>query len=126
MKSGWIWVVMFALCASAACAESWTGYLVDSKCYEAEERNVNPLDTMTYSDRDRDLEIRLCTPNSKTKTFRVVEKDGQSFKLNPPGRAKAVELVRKIGRKSYFTVIVTGEMSFAQDEVKVDSISVTK
>ena len=50
-------------------AESWSGALVDPKCYEALERNVNPRDTLIYVDRDTNQEIRYCTPKKKTKLF---------------------------------------------------------
>jgi hypothetical protein len=60
-----------------------------------EERNVNPTDTETYVDRDRNLEIRYCHRDSKTKSFAVVTADGQSFELDSGGNAKAAELVRK-------------------------------
>jgi len=103
----------FFLClvSPAGLAQVRSGFLVDSKCYEALERNVNPTDTMTAVDRDRGWEIRYCIPKAKTKTFTVVEESGQSFRLDPAGDAKAIELVRKAGKKKYLEVDVTGEIS---------------
>src|SRR5579872_7399315 len=74
-------------------AVTWSGYLVDAKCYQIEEENVNPTDTMMNVDRDRDLEIRMCMPNAKTTTFAVVESSGLNFKLDPAGNTKAAALV---------------------------------
>src|SRR5580704_16132508 len=114
------------LCLSSALsfAGSWSGALVDSKCYDSEERNVNPTDTMTSVDRDKDLEIRYCSPSAKTKSFAVVQQDGMGFKLDSVGNAKAAELVRKTGKKSHFAVAITGEMS--RNTIKVDLISIAR
>jgi len=105
-------------------AGSWSGALVNSKCWTAEERNVNPADTTTFVDRDRNLEIRACSPNAKTKSFAVVLPDGLSFQLDDAGNAKAVELIRQSGKQSVFTVAVTGER--IKNTVKVESISKTR
>jgi hypothetical protein len=121
-------VMRFAalLCFSSALsfAGSWSGHLVDSKCYDSEERNVNPTDTLTYVDRDKNLEIHYCSPGSKTKSFAIVQSDGLNFKFDTAGNAKAAELVRNSGKKSVFVVAVTGELT--RNTVKVESISVAK
>jgi hypothetical protein len=111
------------LCLSSGLSfgASWSGTLVDSKCYDAEQRNVNPTDTLTSVDRDTNREISYCSPSAKTKSFAVVESSGQSFRLDPAGNAKAAELVARTGKKSRYAVVVAGEMSKAL--VKVDSIS---
>jgi hypothetical protein len=105
-------------------AGSWSGALVDSKCFDAEERNVNPTDTLTNVDRDMNREIRYCSPSAKTKSFAVVPSDGPSLKLDSAGNAKAAELVRKSGRKSVLAVAITGEMS--KNIITVDSISTVR
>jgi hypothetical protein len=114
------------LCLSSALsfAGSWSGTLVDSKCYDAEERNVNPTDTLTSVDRDTNREISYCSPSLKTKSFAIVESSGQSFRLDAAGNAKAAELVARTGKKSRCAVVVAGEMSKAL--VKVDSISLIR
>jgi hypothetical protein len=114
------------LCLSSALgfAGSWSGTLVDSKCYDAEERNVNPTDTLTSVDRDTNREISYCSPSAKTKSFAVVESSGLSFRLDPAGNAKVAELVAKAGKRSHFAVTVVGEMNKAM--VKVDSISLIR
>ena len=114
------------LCLSSALSfgGAWSGFLVDSKCYDAEERNVNPTDTLTNVDRDGNRELRYCSPSAKTKFFAVVQSDGPSLKLDLAGNAKAADLVRKIGKKSLLTVAVTGEIS--RNTIQVDSISGTR
>jgi hypothetical protein len=114
------------LCLSSALgfAGSWSGALVDSKCYDAEQRNVNPTDTLTNVDRDGNREIRYCSPSAKTKLFAVVQSDGPSLKLDSAGNAKAAELVRNIGKKSPLAVAITGEIN--RDTIKVDSISIAR
>jgi hypothetical protein len=101
---------------------NWSGYLVNSSCYADEESNVNPTDTLTYVDRDKDLEIRLCAPNAKTKSFALVQSDGTWFKLDAAGNTKATELVQKTGKiKNHFLVVVAGEMT--KNTLQVTSIS---
>jgi hypothetical protein len=112
---------LFCLSSALGFAESWSGALVDSKCYGYLECNVNPTDTMTYVDRDKNSEIRYCSASAKTKSFAVVLQDGLNFDLDTAGNAKAADLVRSSGKKSLFVVIVTGEMT-KRNTVKVDSI----
>jgi len=115
------------LCFSSALsfAESWSGALVDSKCYASEERNVNPKDTLIYVDRDTNQEIRYCSPVAKTKSFAIVQYDGLTLNLDTAGNAKAADLVRKGGKKkARFAVVINGEQS--RNTIKVDSISAAK
>jgi hypothetical protein len=102
-------------------AETWSGELVDSKCYAAEQRNVNPTDTETWVDSDKGYEIRYCSPRSKTGVFAVVDRDGRSFNLDSAGNAKAAALVPNDRNKHFTPVTVTGEM--IGKAIKVDSIS---
>lgn len=109
LASGWIF------------AESWSGALVDSRCFESEEHNVNPTDSLTNVDRDRNWEIRFCAPRAKSKSFALVDRSGQSLQLDSEGNRKAAELVRKIGKKDLFLVVVNGEKS--GHKLMVDSIA---
>lgn len=114
------------LCLSPALsfAGSWSGVLVNSKCYGAEERNVNPNDTLTNVDRDRNLELRYCSPNAKTKSFAVVQADGVRLRFDSTGNAKAAELVSKTGKKALLAVAVTGELQ--GKTIRVGSISTAR
>jgi hypothetical protein len=115
---------LLSLSPALSLAGSWSGSLVDSKCYDARERNVNPTDTLFNVDRDGNWEIRYCSPSAKTKLFAVVPSDGPSLKLDSAGNAKASELVRQMGRKSHLVVAVTGEIT--RNTIKVDSISISR
>lgn len=111
--------------ASAPCsAETWSGTLVDSRCFDAVERNVNPTDTMIYVDRDVNLELSYCSPGAKTKLFAVIESDGTEIRLDPEGNAKAAELLRSLARHRKIVVTVTGEK--AGRTVRVAAISIAK
>lgn len=112
----------FCVSPALSYAENWTGALVDSKCYEYRERNVNPTDTLTYVDRDMRALIFYCSPNAKTKAFGIVLQEGPSFRLDPPGNTEAAQLVRKTGRRSLLVVAVAGELS--KGTIKVESISI--
>jgi hypothetical protein len=109
------------LASTSGFAGTWSGSLVDSKCFAASERNVNPGDTMTAVDRDQNQEIRYCSPRSKTKSFAIVQSDGLSFTLDSAGNAKAADYVRTVGKKPRIAVAVTGELK--DRTIAVDSIS---
>jgi hypothetical protein len=105
-------------------AASWSGFLVDSRCFANRERNVNPTDTLSAVDRDQNSELRYCSPNAKTKSFALVQQDGSSFTFDPAGNAKAIELVRKAAKTSWIAVAVTGEAK--KNTITVDSISLAQ
>ena len=90
-------------------ATAWSGFLVDAKCYESMERNVNPFDPVN---RDRGEEVLYCAPKPKTKVFSVVAPDGSSFKLDAAGDEKAADLVRDAGKRDHYRVGVTGEKNW--------------
>lgn len=113
-------VLTFLVCAPVF-AGTWSGSLVDSKCFAASERNVNPDDTLTAVDRDQNQEIRYCAAGLKTKSFAIVQADGLSFALDSVGNVKAAEFVRNSRRKSRIVVVVTGELN--NSAIKVASIS---
>jgi len=101
--------ILFFTASMLASAANWSGFLVDSKCYNAEERNRNPTDTSSV-DRDGDYEVRYCHPNPKTKIFALVLPDWSSLRLDSSSGAKAADLVRATGKQRYFAVTVTGDM----------------
>jgi len=105
-------------------AETWPGFLVDSKCYEAEERNRNPTTTLEDVNRDKDQEIRYCRPRAKTQSFMFVDHDGISLRLDSSGNTRAAELVRNSAPKGEMAITVTGEKS--GNTIKVDSISLSR
>ncbi len=114
-------VVVGLFACALSRAETWTGWLVNAKCYEYEENNVNPTDSLTNVDRDRGEEVLFCSPNAKTKTFTIVDRDGYKFKLDVNGNMQAGDLVRKTGKMSYYVVNVTGEKD--KNTIKVLSIT---
>jgi hypothetical protein len=124
MTLTWRFAVLLCLSSALSFGGTWSGALVDSKCYDAEERDVNPTDTLTNVDRDGNREIRYCSPSVRTRSFAIVQSDGQSFKFDPAGNAKAAELVGKTRKKSRLAVAVTGELN--KSTIQVDSISIAR
>jgi hypothetical protein len=114
----------FCLASITGLAGGWEGVLVNSECYDAVERNVNPFESGLDASRDRNFEVRYCRANARTKSFTVVQPDGQSFKLDPTGNAKAADIVRKGNQKFIFVVDVTGKVR--DHSIKVDSISMLR
>jgi len=115
---------LVCMAAMPALANSWSGYLVDSRCYASEERSVSPNYTYNHAYRDTDNEIRMCSPNAKTKSFSIVVHSGFGFRLDPVGNEMAAELVQRLGKKRRLEVTVTGEMG--KDLIEVGSLSPAK
>jgi hypothetical protein len=111
---------LLCLTSAVSFADTWFGTLVDTRCYEAAERNVNPRDTLTAVNRDINSELQRCAPTAKTKTFTVVEPEGASVRLDSAGNAKAADLASKRAKNSRLYVTVTGVL--VKDTVQVDSI----
>jgi hypothetical protein len=121
-KKPMVLAVLMCLSSTLGLAETWSGTLVDSKCWGFAENNTK--DTSIYVDRDKNMEIRSCSPTAKTKSFAVVLPDGPNVKLDVEGNAKAAELIQKAGKASPITVSVTGETN--RNTIKVDSISMVR
>lgn len=124
MRSALRLIVVSIFVSAAAFPATWSGVLVDSKCYAAEERNVNPHDSLTAVDRDKYQEFWYCSPTKKTRLFAVVQNDGAVVPLDPATNPKIEELVRQAGKQSPFAVIVIGERT--DRLVRVDTISKLK
>ena len=109
-------------------ADSWSGVLVDFRCWDSIENNTKALSTDV--DRDRNLEIRLCLPNARTKYFAAVLPDGFTLKLDAAGNLKAAELIRQRVPRAPVFVAITGEANPPKSDtikaIRVDSISVAR
>ena len=114
----------FTLVCATCLAGEWQGVLVDSHCYESEERNVSPGEFGIDVSHDRNLEIRFCRANRRTKFFSVIDQDGRELKLDAGGNAKAGQVVQNGNSKLIFVVNVSGEEH--DGSVKVDSISMVR
>ena len=113
--------LLLSLVATLSFAASWSGALVDSKCFASAQQNVShghPGST------DTKREIRSCSPSKKTDSFSIVEQVGTALSLDSSGNEKAHHLVLKAGKKSPFMVNVTGDMD--QEVIKVATISIAK
>lgn len=104
-------------------AGTWSGALVDSKCYASKQGNVNPNET-SFASTDTRGAVRYCSPTKKTKLFGLVLKDGSAFKLAPSGNKKVLDLLLSVGKKDLYVVDVTGEEN--RGAVQVESITMAK
>ena len=116
--------ILIFLASMVSFTRNLEGVLVDSSCYDAQERNISPWGSAVDGSRDRNYEIRYCRANARTKSFTVVQPDGQSFKLDSTGNAKASEIIRNGNPKFIFVVYVTGEER--DHSFKVDSIGLLR
>ncbi len=88
--------VLFCLASSPgfvgnSFAGTWSGTLVNARCWGFAEGNVGQKTTLAYVDRDRNLEVRLCAPSAKTKSFAVIPPDGVSLAFDAAGNTQAVD-----------------------------------
>lgn len=109
---------------SLAFGASWRGLPVDANCYAAEQRNHNPTDTSTAVDEDKGQMVRYCAPKTKTKSYGIVGEDGNLYRLDPAGDAKAADLVRNVGKKRMLEVAVSGTRH--DQVIQTDSIEPAK
>jgi hypothetical protein len=98
---------LLALFSTLGTAETWSGALVDAKCYGWFRGNSRS--SLQFVDRNTAWMISYCAPSLKTGCFEVVPEDGGTFPLDSYGNAQAWALVRKIGRRSILVVQVNGE-----------------
>jgi hypothetical protein len=112
--------ILVCLAATPAFAQPWSGFLVNSNCYDTELRNTK-AGSPTQANRDKDADVRFCAPNEKTRSFAIVDQDGTSFKLDAAGNEKAAEITRQSGKKEFLKVVVTGDKN--KGRIRVDSIT---
>jgi hypothetical protein len=115
-------VVFFLTSPTVFAAESLSGYLVDSKCYEVTQR-LTAGSTSTV-ELDMELAIKQCAPNPTTKSFGVVQNDWEIVNLDSAGNEKAAELLRQNLKKDMYRVAIVGEED--RKTLKVDSVSMAK
>jgi hypothetical protein len=117
-----IFAAIFCVASGVAFPATWSGVLVDSKCYAAKERNVNPGDTTANLLRDKYQEFWFCSPTAKTRLFAIALRNGQSIEFDSAGNEKAADFVYQLSKKSFpVSVDVSGEM--AGRVISVDTIS---
>ena len=107
------------LASTLACAESFTGTLVDQNCVQQQEKQ-QPQQPMS------------CTPTAATTSFAVTVQ-GKNYKLDDSGNKKAAEAFKKYNSSadrernpnaapSPISATVVGTMK--DDEIKVETIDV--
>lgn len=99
---------LLCLASGLGFAGTWSGDLVDAKCYQALASNHNVSDSPVL--QDVASEVRFCTPKASTHHFAVVRSDDVAVALDSAGNTQAAELVRQSGPKAPLYVVVSGEM----------------
>jgi hypothetical protein len=110
------------LIATLGFATTWTGPLVDAKCYASLENNTGP--DSSYVDRDFTGIIRYCSRKAKRTSFAVVQPGGISLRLYERGNSQAAELVRNTDQKRILIVSVVGEKM--HNSLKVTKLSLVR
>jgi hypothetical protein len=112
-------ISLLCLASGLGFAETWSGNLVDARCYQALAGNHNVSESPV--DQDVSMEVRYCAPKASTKVFAIVRSDDVGVPLNAAGNAQAAELVRQARPKTPLYVVVSGEMQ--NRTMAVNSIS---
>ena len=115
-------MVFFLTSPTGFAAESLSGYLVDSKCYEVTQR----LSAGSSSTVELDMELatKQCAPNPTTKSFGLVKGDWEIVSLDSAGSEKAAELLRQNLKEDMYRVAIVGEED--RKTVKVERVSMAK
>ena len=100
---------LLLLVSAPGFAATWSGTLVDAKCWGFEENNVGQKNTASYVDRDRNLEVSFCSPSANTKSFAVIPPDGVALTLDAAGNTMATQLLKTARGNKPITVTVAGE-----------------
>jgi hypothetical protein len=87
-------------------AGTWSGYLVDSRCYASQQANVNDATTVS---RDMNIGLRQCGASSETKRFAIVIYDWSILRLDSAGNERAATIVRQNRKRSaLYCITVAG------------------
>jgi hypothetical protein len=114
-------ITLVLLSSALSFAGTWSGTLVDARCWGY----LSHKDTGSYVERDRNLEVRQCSPKAKTKSFAVLTPEGHALTLDAAGNATASELAEAAHRKAPIKVVVSGELH-KKNSIQVSSISAAK
>lgn len=121
-RLGCLMLPLLCLASETAFAASWSGILVDARCFESAQGNHNVTDSTALEDVG--LEIRLCLPKAKTRSLAIVRPDGAKLTLDSHGNELAMDLVRQGFKKSTRYVTVSGERK--KNTIAVNSIAPMK
>ena len=98
--------LLFCL-ATAGFAETWSGYLVDSRCYARDQMNTS-ADEQSTAGRDMRFTMSRCAATHHTTHFAIVFNDWTSMKLDEAGNERAAAIVSSGAKKHLYCVTVTG------------------
>ncbi len=114
--------VLACLSSTLGLAESWSGTLVDSRCWDSEENNTRA--TSTYVDRDANSRSGFARRKQKRDLLWLCYPVALTSKLDAAGNERAAELVRKSDKRNAVAVVITGETN--GNTIKVNSISMAR
>jgi hypothetical protein len=110
---------LLCVMAGVAQAGTWSGVLVDARCYQSEINNRNGYDSTAVRDVGRD--VRACAPRATAKSFAIVQPNGEEIAFDAAGNSEAAQLVREGAGKEALRVTVNGAMG--KRTIEVSSIA---
>jgi len=100
-------------------AGTWSGYLVDSRCWMSEQTNVSP--DATTVNRDMNTPVSYCSANARTKKFAVVLDDWNALKFDSVGNELASGVAHRAQKGYVLEATVSGVRN--KKTINVTSIS---
>jgi hypothetical protein len=98
--------LLFCL-SSLGFAGTWSGFLVDSRCYTSMWNNTGP-DVPNVA-RDMDSLLQQCAARPETTRFAIVQNDWRPLRLDAAGNERAAAIVRHVWKRSaLYCVTVAG------------------
>ena len=91
---------------TAGLASTWSGFLVDSRCWTSRQDNVT-MEATTVA-RATNADVSFCSPTRDTKRFTVVVHDWRKLRLDPTGNVRAAQVIAKAAEGSSYSATVQG------------------
>ena len=101
---------------------TWSGWLVNSRCYSSLEANRSDLPS--YVNWGQMGAIRYCSPDHKTTSFAVIDHNGLSLRLDAEGNERAMSQLRNTEKRTLATAEIERQPS--HNKISVSRISVAK
>ena len=111
---------LFFFLSTAGFAGTWSGFLVDSRCWASRQTNAT-VEATTVA-RSMNADVRFCSPTRDAKRMGVVLDNWRKLRFDPTGNVRAAQLVAKAAEGSSYNVTVKGLLS-DKSTIRVDSLS---
>jgi hypothetical protein len=111
--------ILAILISTAGFARTWSGFLVDARCWEDVQSNVG--EGSVTGEQSMNFDVHECSPTARTTSFDVVLTNWCLLKLDHNGDVRAEQLVQHTHKKPVYGVNVSGVLT--KKTIRVASIA---